>query len=57
MSELKNVIVKEASKEVVSYIYSKHGIEIDYLDIAEIINLNIRNYLNNIIDNMENVDG
>ena len=50
MSEIKNEIVRRASAEVVEYVKLTHGIDVDDIAIMEIINLNIRDFINAMFD-------
>lgn len=49
MSETKNDLVVCASQQVAEYLETKYCIDVDYLDIAEIINLTMREVLNSIL--------
>jgi hypothetical protein len=48
MSEFKNFLIKETSRQVSEYLDEKYCIDVDYLEIAEIINLNLRDILNKV---------
>lgn len=46
----KNELIKMTSKDITDYLYSKYGVEVDFLEIAEIININMRHTFKKVED-------